>query len=88
MPVFPAFMAGILTAVLAKKVAKPAVRSVVKTSLKLAADTRRAAHELNDELRDITAEAGAELFLDEMAEPEGKEHKTVPKSRSAAAKAR
>ncbi|WP_326685948.1 MULTISPECIES: DUF5132 domain-containing protein [unclassified Streptomyces] len=83
MPVFPAYMAGIFTAVLAKKLGKPAVRGLVKTSLKLAADTRRAAHELNDELRDITAEAGAEVFLEDIAEPEpGK--KTVPKSRAAA----
>ncbi|MGP3988350.1 DUF5132 domain-containing protein [Streptomyces sp. 3N207] len=78
-------MAGILVSALAKKVAKPAVRGLVKTSLKLAADTRRAAHELNDELRDIAAEAGSEVFLEDIAEPE---RKTVPKSRSATSKAR
>ncbi|MGP3988352.1 DUF5132 domain-containing protein [Streptomyces sp. 3N207] len=51
-----------ISAPIVKKVLKPVVRGAVKTSVKLAADARRAAHEVNEELYDIAAEASAEVL--------------------------
>ncbi|MGI5350796.1 DUF5132 domain-containing protein [Streptomyces sp. CA-250714] len=61
-PVFPVFLVGVVAAPLVKKVLKPVVRGAVKTSVKLAADAKRAAHEVNEELYDIAAEASAEVY--------------------------
>ncbi|MFW6723834.1 DUF5132 domain-containing protein [Streptomyces sp. MAR4 CNY-716] len=42
------------------------VRGTIKTSVKLAVDVKRAAHEINEDISDIAAEASAEAFASDV----------------------
>lgn len=62
LPVVPAFLVGMVAAPLATKVAKPLVRGVIKTSVGLTLEVRRAVIEAGKDIQDLTAEvAAAEL---------------------------
>lgn len=60
---FPAvapFAVGVMTAPLAKRVAMPLVRGVVKTSVGLVLEVKRAVIEAGEEIQGLTAQAAAE----------------------------
>lgn len=86
-PVFPVFVVGVISAPLVKKVLRPVVRGAVKTSVKLAADAKRAAHEVNEGLYDIAAEASAEV-LGPKKQPAEDQGQSGKKPRPGAAKAK
>ncbi|MGW6054437.1 DUF5132 domain-containing protein [Streptomyces sp. NPDC055189] len=64
-PVLLPFLAGMVMTSAAKHVAKPILHGTVKTSMKIVADAKRAAHRANEEFHDIAAEAAAEMFVEE-----------------------
>ena len=81
LPVLPVFLVGAAAAQLLKKAMKPVVRGTIKTSVKLGADAKRAAHELNEDLSDIAAEASAEVFTSELQGEKEVPHQTTKKTR-------
>ncbi|MFH8466694.1 DUF5132 domain-containing protein [Streptomyces sp. NPDC017991] len=64
LPVIPVFLIGAAAAPLMKKV----IRGTVKSSVKLVLDAKRVAHEINEDLSDIAAEATAEVFAADLRE--------------------
>ncbi|AXG76765.1 DUF5132 domain-containing protein [Streptomyces paludis] len=62
LPVVPPFLLGLLVAPLAKRLAKPLVFGVVKTSVGLAMEVKKVAHQANEGLHDLAAEATAEMI--------------------------
>ncbi|MER5198912.1 DUF5132 domain-containing protein [Streptomyces sp. NPDC002755] len=63
LPMLPAvapFAVGVMTAPLAKRVAKPLVRGVIRTSVGLALEVKRAVIEAGEEIQGLTAQAAAE----------------------------
>ncbi|MFI8849660.1 DUF5132 domain-containing protein [Streptomyces sp. 891-h] len=84
-PVVPVFAVGVIAAPLVKKMLKPVVRGVVRTSVKIASDAKRAAHEVNEELYDIAAEASAEI-TGAKEEPAGSQGQLPKKPRPGTAK--
>ncbi|WP_225829037.1 DUF5132 domain-containing protein [Streptomyces naphthomycinicus] len=59
-PVVPPFLIGLITAPLVKAVGKTLVRGVIKTSVGLTFEVRRAAIEAGEEIQDLTRQAAAE----------------------------
>ncbi|WP_141365955.1 DUF5132 domain-containing protein [Streptomyces sp. 6-11-2] len=59
-PVAPPFLVGLITAPLIKRVAKPLVRGIIKTSVGLTFEVRRAVIEAGEEIQDLTAQVAAE----------------------------
>ncbi|MGW4562398.1 DUF5132 domain-containing protein [Streptomyces sp. NPDC004561] len=59
-PVVPPFLVGLITAPLLKRVAKPLVRGIIKTSVGIGLEVKRAAVEAGAEIQDLTAEVAAE----------------------------
>ncbi|OUD02678.1 DUF5132 domain-containing protein [Streptomyces swartbergensis] len=57
------------------------VRGTVKSSVKLALDARRVAHEINEDLSDIAAEATAEVFAADLKEGSEVPRQTAKKVR-------
>lgn len=60
LPALRPFLLGMVVTPLAKRVAKPLLREVVKVSIALALDVRKAAADARTELQDIAAEVAAE----------------------------
>ncbi|KOV64746.1 DUF5132 domain-containing protein [Streptomyces sp. MMG1121] len=60
LPAIPPFLVGVITAPVAKRVAKPLVRGVIKTSVGLTLEVRRAVIEAGEEIQALTAEAATE----------------------------
>ncbi|WP_254646288.1 DUF5132 domain-containing protein [Streptomyces sp. GbtcB6] len=60
LPAVAPFAVGVITAPLAKRVAKPLVRGVIKTSVGLALEVKRAVIEAGEEIQGLTAQAAAE----------------------------
>lgn len=60
LPVVPPFLVGVIAAPLAKRVAKPLVRGVIKTSVGLTLEVKRAVIEAGEEIQGLTALAAAE----------------------------
>ncbi|WP_225860925.1 DUF5132 domain-containing protein [Streptomyces triticiradicis] len=60
LPAVPPFLVGMLAAPLVKRVAKPLVRGVIKTSVGLTFEVRRAVIEAGEEIQGLTAEVAAE----------------------------
>jgi hypothetical protein len=60
LPAVPPFLVGVITAPLAKRVAKPLVRGVIKTSVGLTLEVKRAVIEAGEEIQGLTAEVAAE----------------------------
>lgn len=62
MPLFlPAYLIGVLTAPLARRVIEPLLRSTVKASVELALQAKKLAAEATEEFQDIAAEASFEM---------------------------
>ncbi|MFG2881652.1 DUF5132 domain-containing protein [Streptomyces sp. NPDC048297] len=59
LPAVPPFLVGVIAAPLAKRVAKPLVRGVIKTSVGLTLEVKRAVIEAGEEVQCLTAEAAA-----------------------------
>ncbi|MFC4498124.1 MULTISPECIES: DUF5132 domain-containing protein [Streptomyces] len=66
-PVVPPFLIGLIAAPLAKRVVKPLMRGLVKTSVSLVLEVKRAAHEAGEGLQDLAAEVTAEVVAAQMA---------------------
>ncbi|MER6112616.1 DUF5132 domain-containing protein [Streptomyces hirsutus] len=60
-PVVPPFLIGLVAASLVKRVGKPLVRGIVKTSVGLGLEVQRAVHEASAEIHGLAAEASAEM---------------------------
>ncbi|MFE1287312.1 DUF5132 domain-containing protein [Streptomyces sp. NPDC058751] len=60
LPAVPPFIAGMLAAPLVKRVGKPLVRGVIKASVGLSLEVRRAVIEAGEEIQGLTAEVAAE----------------------------
>ncbi|MFC9930571.1 DUF5132 domain-containing protein [Streptomyces sp. NPDC127190] len=61
-PVVPPFLIGLLTASLVKKVGKPVLHGLVKTSVGLGLEVRKAVHEASEEIQGLASEATAEIL--------------------------
>lgn len=70
-PVVPPFLIGLIAAPLAKRVVKPLVRGLVKTSVGLVMEVKRAAHEAGEGLHDLAAEVTAEVVAARMPGGDG-----------------
>jgi hypothetical protein len=66
-PVVPPFLIGLIAVPLAKRVVKPLMRGLVKTSVGLVLEVKRAAHEAGEGLQDLAAEVTAEVVAAQMA---------------------
>ncbi|KJK57983.1 DUF5132 domain-containing protein [Saccharothrix sp. ST-888] len=60
-PVVPPFLIGLVVAPVAKRLLKPLVRGVVKTSVGLVLEVKKAAHEAGENIHDLAAEVAAEM---------------------------
>ncbi|MFI0812132.1 DUF5132 domain-containing protein [Streptomyces echinatus] len=60
LPAVAPFLVGVMAAPLAKRVAKPLVRGVIKTSVGLTLEVRRAVVEAGEGIQDLTAQVAAE----------------------------
>ncbi|MFE2582729.1 DUF5132 domain-containing protein [Streptomyces sp. NPDC059378] len=60
LPAVPPFLVGMIAAPLVKRVAKPLARGVIKTSVGLTFEIRRAVIEAGEEIQGLTAEVAAE----------------------------
>ncbi|WP_078992682.1 DUF5132 domain-containing protein [Streptomyces sp. MMG1121] len=60
-PVVPPFLIGLIAASLVKRLGKPLVRGVVKASVGLGIEVKRAVHEAGEGIHDLAAEATAEV---------------------------
>ncbi|WP_461017053.1 DUF5132 domain-containing protein [Streptomyces daliensis] len=78
LPVIPVFLVGAASAPLMKKI----IRGTVKSSMKLALDAKRVAHEINEDMSDIAAEATAEVFASDLQGESGTSRQTTKKARS------
>ncbi|MEU1180983.1 DUF5132 domain-containing protein [Streptomyces sp. NPDC005820] len=70
-PVVPPFLIGLIAAPLAKRIVKPVMRGLVKTSVGLVLEVRRAAHEAGEGLHDLAAEVTAEVVAAQQAGGDG-----------------
>ncbi|MFD7705910.1 DUF5132 domain-containing protein [Streptomyces sp. NPDC059786] len=61
------------------------MRGTVKGSVKLAMDAKRVAHEINEDLSDIAAEASAEVFAADLQESPEVPRQTTKKARTSSA---
>ncbi|GAA3131081.1 DUF5132 domain-containing protein [Streptomyces echinatus] len=59
LPAVSPFLVGVVTAPLVKRVAKPLARGVIKSSVALTLEVRRAVIEAGEEIQGLTAEAAA-----------------------------
>lgn len=73
-PVVPPFLIGLIAASLVKRLGKPVMRGIVKTSVGLGIEIKRAVHEAGGEIQDLAAEATAEVLAAQMTH--GTEHGT------------
>ncbi|MGX1542001.1 DUF5132 domain-containing protein [Streptomyces adustus] len=71
-PVVPPFLIGLITASLVKRLGKPLMRGIVKTSVGLGIEVKRAVQEAGEGIQDLAAEATAEVLAVKTAE--GPEH--------------
>jgi hypothetical protein len=60
-PVIPPFLVGLIVAPLAKRIAKPLLRGIVKTSVGLVVEVKKVAQEAGEGLQDLAAEVTAEM---------------------------
>ncbi|MGX1274643.1 DUF5132 domain-containing protein [Streptomyces phaeoluteigriseus] len=67
LPVVPPFLIGLVAAPLLKRLGKPVMRGIVKTSVGLGIEVKRAVHEAGQGIQDLAAEATAEVLAVQMA---------------------
>ncbi|MFC8447923.1 DUF5132 domain-containing protein [Kitasatospora sp. NPDC057223] len=61
-PVVPPFLIGLVLAPLAKRLIKPLVRGVVKTSVGLVLEVKKAAQEAGENIHDLATEVAADVM--------------------------
>ena len=66
-PVVPPFLIGLIAVSLVKRLGKPLVRGVVKTSVGLGIEVKRAVHEASEGIQDLAAEATGEVLAAQTA---------------------
>ncbi|MER6346582.1 DUF5132 domain-containing protein [Streptomyces sp. NPDC001595] len=81
LPVIPVFLVGAASAPLIKKI----LRGTVKSSVKLVLDAKRVAHEINEDLSDIAAEATAEVLAADLQDGSEVPRQGAKRSRAGAA---
>src|SRR5688572_4777679 len=67
LPVVPPFLIGLIAAPLLKRLGKPVMRGIVKTSVGLGLEVKRAVHEAGQGIQDLAAEATAEVLAAQLA---------------------
>ena len=72
MPILAPYVIGVVTAPLVGKVFKPLLRGVVKATVGLALEVKKAAAEAGEELQDIAAEVSVEKAADSEAARAGR----------------
>ncbi|KAB1979312.1 DUF5132 domain-containing protein [Streptomyces triticiradicis] len=70
-PVVPPFLIGLIAASLVKRLGKPLVRGLVKTSVSLGIEVKRAVHEAGEGIQDLAAETTAEVLAVQTAQGAG-----------------
>ncbi|WP_078900972.1 DUF5132 domain-containing protein [Actinacidiphila yeochonensis] len=70
-PVVPPFLIGLIAASLAKRLGKPLMRGIIKTSLGLGIEVKKAVHEASEGIQDLAAEATAEMLAVQMTHGAG-----------------
>ncbi|MBO1414142.1 DUF5132 domain-containing protein [Streptomyces sp. FH025] len=70
-PVVPPFLIGLVVAPLAKRLLKPLVRGVVKTSVGLVMEVKKAAHEASENIHDLAAEVAADMVAAQAVSGDG-----------------
>ncbi|MEU3345418.1 DUF5132 domain-containing protein [Streptomyces sp. NPDC006700] len=58
-PVVPPFLIGLIAGPLLDRVGKPLLRGIIKTSVALTLEVKRAAIEAGEEIQELTAEVAA-----------------------------
>lgn len=66
-PVVPPFLIGLIAAPLAKRLLKPLMRGVVKTSVGLVLEVKKATLEAGENIHDLAAEVAAEMVAAQIA---------------------
>ncbi|MFK0113688.1 DUF5132 domain-containing protein [Streptomyces sp. NPDC091217] len=70
-PVVPPFLIGLIAASLVKRLGKPLVRGVVKASVGLGIEVKRAVHEAGEGIHELAAEATAEVLAAQTTQKAG-----------------
>ncbi|MFF7800140.1 DUF5132 domain-containing protein [Streptomyces olivaceus] len=78
-PVVPPFLIGLVAASLVKRLGKPVVRGLVKTTVSIGIEAKRAVTEAGEGIHDLAAEATAEALAAQMS------HGAEPATATAAA---
>ncbi|MER5846152.1 DUF5132 domain-containing protein [Streptomyces sp. NPDC002012] len=66
-PVVPPFLFGLIAAPLARRLLKPLMRGVVKASVGLAVEVKKATLEAGENIHDLAAEVAAEMVAAQIA---------------------
>ncbi|WP_037908351.1 DUF5132 domain-containing protein [Actinacidiphila yeochonensis] len=67
-PVVPPFLIGLIVGPLAKRLVRPLAKGLLKTSVGLALEVKRVAHEANEGLHDLAAEVTAEVVAAQLVD--------------------
>ncbi|WP_405912204.1 DUF5132 domain-containing protein [Streptomyces sp. NBC_00963] len=73
-PVVPPFLFGLIVAPLAKRLLKPLVGGVVKASVGIAMEVKKAAQEAGENIHDLAAEVAADVVAAQIAAGETESH--------------
>ncbi|MGW0948331.1 DUF5132 domain-containing protein [Streptomyces sp. NPDC002623] len=84
LPVVPPFLIGMITASVVKRLGKPVLRGIVKTSVGLGIEVKKAVHEAGQGIQGLAAVATAEVLAAQMTQ--GTEHGTGSAPEAAAAR--
>jgi hypothetical protein len=71
-PVVPPFLIGLIVAPLAKRLLKPVFRGVVKTSVGIVMEVKKAAQEAGENIHDLAAEVAADMVVAQVASGDGR----------------
>ncbi|MFG3054593.1 DUF5132 domain-containing protein [Kitasatospora sp. NPDC048239] len=66
-PLVPPFLIGLVVAPLAKRLLKPLMLGVVKTSVGIVLEVKKAAHEAGENIHDLAAEVAADVVAAQIA---------------------
>ncbi|MFF7637478.1 DUF5132 domain-containing protein [Kitasatospora sp. NPDC008050] len=61
-PLVPPFLVGLIVAPLAKRLLRPLVSGVIKTSVGIVMEVKKAAHEAGENIHDLAAEVTADVM--------------------------
>ncbi|MFC8226299.1 DUF5132 domain-containing protein [Streptomyces sp. NPDC057287] len=66
-PVVPPFLIGLIAAPLTKRLLKPMLRGVVKASVGIVMEVKKAAHEAGENIHDLASEVAADVVAAQLA---------------------